>query len=159
MIKDGYGKLVVAHIVAASTAGFIYAAAVHRRRKNSKSLEVVVVPKLELTGSGHAGRLEKFHHYVARQLGFKDGNECPELSKLASDYVRSSKGFNDELYVYFSNEKDVESLCANLVNEFERCILGYFAFHWSQASLMINQVLSAGSDERKLKNMVLTATR
>ena len=77
---------------------------------------------------------------AARQLGFKDGNECPELSKLASDYVRSSKGFDDELYVYFSNELDVESLCTNLVNELERCILGYFAFHWSQASLMINQV-------------------
>ncbi|GKC20933.1 hypothetical protein Tco_1023083, partial [Tanacetum coccineum] len=96
-----------------------------------------------------------------RQLGFKDGNECPELSKLAADYVRSSKGFEDELYLYFSSEKDDvdQSLCEKLVKEIERCILGYFAFHWSQTDLMINGVLSDGSDERKLKNLVLTATR
>ncbi|GJS14121.1 hypothetical protein Tco_0408593 [Tanacetum coccineum] len=121
----------------------------------------VVVPRLELTGSGHGGRLEKFPNYVARQLGFKDGNECPELSKLAADYVRSSKGFEDELYLYFSSEKDDvdQSLCEKLVKELERCILGYFAFHWSQTDLMINGVLSDGSDERKLKNLVLTATR
>ncbi|PWA78067.1 P-loop containing nucleoside triphosphate hydrolases superfamily protein [Artemisia annua] len=99
--------------------------------------------------------------FAARQLGFKDGNECPELSKLASNYVRNSKGFEEELYVYLTSKKDDvdQSLCEKLVEELERCILGYFAFHWSQADLMINEVLSAGSDERKLKNMVLTATR
>ncbi|GJR30120.1 retrotransposon protein, putative, ty1-copia subclass, partial [Tanacetum coccineum] len=86
---------------------------------------------------------------TSRQHGFKDGNECPELSKLASDYVRNSKGFNDELYVYFSNEKDVESVCANLVKELERCILGYFAFHWCQASLMINQVAKKNAHKSK----------
>ncbi|MFS7924795.1 putative Zeta toxin domain, P-loop containing nucleoside triphosphate hydrolase [Helianthus anomalus] len=161
MHKDGYRKLVVAHILAATTVGFIWAAAVYRRRKNSKSVKPEsIVPRLDLTGSGHVGRVENFPHYVARQLGFRDGNECPELSKLASDYVRNSKAFEDDMYVYFSNHKEeVESLSIKLVEELERCILSYFAFHWSQASLMINQVLSVGSDERKLKNMVLAATR
>ncbi|XP_071686573.1 calmodulin calcium-dependent NAD kinase [Rutidosis leptorrhynchoides] len=162
MQKGGYSKLVVTHILAASTVGIIYTAVMrHRRRKNSKSFKVddVVVPRLDVTGSGHVGRLEKFSHYVARQFGFKDGNECPELSKLASDYVRNSKGFEDSMYVYFSNETEVESLCEKLVQELERCILAYFAFHWNQADHMINQVLSIGSEARKLKNMVLTATR
>ncbi|KAK9068192.1 hypothetical protein SSX86_012303 [Deinandra increscens subsp. villosa] len=117
------------------------------------------VPRFDLTGSSHGGRPEKFSHYVARQLGFKDENECPELSKLASEYARSSKAFDDNMYVYFSNEKEVESLCEKLDEELERCILGYFAFHWSHASLMITQVLSNGSNERRLKNMMLSATR
>ncbi|KAK1430399.1 hypothetical protein QVD17_13104 [Tagetes erecta] len=160
MHKDGYGKLVVAHVVAAVSIGLIWAAATHRHRKNSKSSKPEsVVPLLNLTGSGHVGRLEKFSHYVARQLGFRDGNECPELCKLASDYATSSKAFEDDIYAYFSNEKQAESLCIKLVEEFERCILAYFAFHWSQAPLLINQVLSVGSNGRRLKNMVLTATR
>ncbi|KAI3804268.1 hypothetical protein L1987_25686 [Smallanthus sonchifolius] len=160
MHTDRYGRLVVAHILAATTIGFIWAAATHQRRKNSKAAKPEsVIPRLDLTGSGHVGRLEKFSHYVARQLGFRDGNECPELSKLASDYVRSSKAFEGDMYDYFSNEKEAESLSLKLVEELERCILAYFAFHWSQASLMINQVLSVGSDGRKLKNMVLIATR
>ncbi|KAI3700788.1 hypothetical protein L2E82_45426 [Cichorium intybus] len=46
-----------------------------------------------------------------------------------------------------------------LDEELERCVLAYFAFYWSQASVTINQVLSVGSDVRRLKNMVLTATR
>ncbi|KAD6453043.1 hypothetical protein E3N88_07748 [Mikania micrantha] len=145
MHRDGYGRLVVAHTVADN---------------NLQSVKPgSVVPLLDLTGSGHGGRPEKFSNYVARQLGFKDGNECPELSKLASEYVRGSKAFEDSMDVYFSKEKEVELLCEMLVEELERCILSYFAFHWNQASLMISQVLSSGSDEKKLKNMVLTATR
>ncbi|KAJ0954317.1 putative Zeta toxin domain, P-loop containing nucleoside triphosphate hydrolase [Helianthus annuus] len=118
-----------------------------------------VVPRLDLTGSGHVGRPENFSHYVARQLGFKDANECPKLSKLASEYARSSKAFEDDLYRYFSKEKEVESLCEKLDEELERCILAYFAFHWSQASDMISQVLSDGSEEKRIRNMFLTATR
>ncbi|KAI3829106.1 hypothetical protein L1987_03221 [Smallanthus sonchifolius] len=118
-----------------------------------------VVPRLDVTGSGNVGRPEKFSDYVARQLGFKDGNECPQLSKLASEYARASKAFEGNMYLYFSKEKEVESLCEKLVEELESCILGYFAFYWSQASFMINQVLSDGPEERGLKNMVLTATR
>ncbi|KAM0069395.1 putative Zeta toxin domain, P-loop containing nucleoside triphosphate hydrolase [Helianthus debilis subsp. tardiflorus] len=119
-----------------------------------------VVPRLELTGSGHVGKFEKFAHYVARQLGFRDEKDCPKLSKLASEYAKSSKAnFKDDMRVYFSNEKEVESLCQKLDEELQRYILGYFAFHWSQASLMINQVLSDGTEERRLKDVFLKGTR
>ncbi|KAK9068193.1 hypothetical protein SSX86_012304 [Deinandra increscens subsp. villosa] len=159
MHRDGYGRLVVAQTVAATTIGLIWAAAAYRRRKNIPSAKPEsVVPRLDLTGSGHGGRPEKFSHYVARQLGFKDGNECPELSKLALEYVRSSKDFEHNMYVFFENETEVESLCEKLVEELERCVLAYFAFHWNQTSLVINQVLSVGSDKGRFKNMVLTAT-
>ncbi|KAJ0860600.1 hypothetical protein HanRHA438_Chr13g0625431 [Helianthus annuus] len=98
--------------------------------------------------------------FAARQLGFRDEKECPKLSKLASEYAKSSKAnFKDDMRVYFSNEKEVESLCQKLDEELQRCILGYFAFHWSQASLMINQVLSNGTDERRLKDVFLKGTR
>ncbi|KVH88751.1 hypothetical protein Ccrd_025813 [Cynara cardunculus var. scolymus] len=165
MHRDGYSILLAANILAATTVGLIWAAeaTLRRRRKSSSSKPEVVVPRLNLTGSGHVFRLEKFSDYVARQIGFRDGKECPELSKLASDYVRSSKAFNDAMYIYFSecfpNKTEVKLLSEKLVEELERCILGYFAFHWSHAPVMIEQVLSIGSDERKLKNMVLTATR
>ncbi|XP_076944029.1 calmodulin calcium-dependent NAD kinase-like [Bidens hawaiensis] len=160
---DGYRRLVVAHILAATTIGLIWVVVTHRRHKkiNKSATHEGVVPRLDLTGSGHVGRLEQFQDYVARQIGFRDANECPGLCKLASDYVRSSRSFEDDIYSYFSNEKhvDAESLSLKLVEELERCILGYFAFHWNHASLMISQVLSVGSDEGKLKNMVLIATR
>ncbi|KAL4567347.1 hypothetical protein LXL04_022930 [Taraxacum kok-saghyz] len=147
--RDGYGKLVAAFLLTATTTGAVYAAVRLRRRKNLNSL----MP------ASDSGRVEKFSRYVARQLGFKDETECPELSKLACDFVRSSKGFKDGMYVYFSNEYEVDSLCVKLEEEFERCILAYFAFSWNKTSFMISQVLSEGSEERKLKNMVLTATR
>ncbi|KAI7734398.1 hypothetical protein M8C21_013868, partial [Ambrosia artemisiifolia] len=119
-----------------------------------------VVPRLDLTGSSHVGKLETFAHYVARQLGFRDEKECPKLSTLVSEYARSSKtNFKDEMRVYFSNEKEVESLCQKLDEELQSCIHGYFAFHWSQASLITNQVLSDGSDDRRLKDVFLKGTR
>lgn len=90
--------------------------------------------------------------FAARQLGFRDGNECPQLCKLASDYARGLKAFEafeDDIYAYFSNEKEGESLCIKLVEELERCILAYFAFHWSQAPLMINQVINLNQTKQK----------
>ncbi|KAL3529232.1 hypothetical protein ACH5RR_008554 [Cinchona calisaya] len=32
---------------------------------------------LDKTEFGHVGKLERFSYYVAKQIGFKDGNECP----------------------------------------------------------------------------------
>ena len=79
---------------------------------------------------------------AARQLGFADANECPQLCKLAMKYLRNPKGCEQTIYEFFANnDQDVDSLYVMLVEEFERCILTYFAFHWSQASLMISQVL------------------
>ncbi|KAJ0769993.1 hypothetical protein HanLR1_Chr03g0118621 [Helianthus annuus] len=69
MHQDGYRKLVVAHILAATTVGFTWAAAVYRRRKNSKSVKPEsIVPRLDLTGSGHVGRVENFPHYVGKLI-------------------------------------------------------------------------------------------
>lgn len=77
---------------------------------------------------------------AARQMGFEDENECPQLIKLAYEYLKRSKGVDDKIYEYFAKQPNAEDLYVNLVEEFERCILGYLAFHWSQASLLISQV-------------------
>ena len=74
-------------------------------------------------------------------MGFKDRRECPLLCKLASEYISKSEGCEDDIYTFFSNEPDVDSLFVKLVEEFERCILSYFAFHWSHADLLISQVI------------------
>ena len=73
-------------------------------------------------------------------MGFPDPDECPRLCKLAYDYLKKSKGCDQNIYEYFSSLPDAKSLYIKLVEEFERCILSYFAFHWTQASFMINQV-------------------
>ncbi|KAK3043469.1 hypothetical protein RJ639_002048, partial [Escallonia herrerae] len=159
----GYGKFILAHILAATAIGLTSAAAMHHRRRQksraSKPTTDHLVPLLDTTESGSVGRLEKFSHYVARQIGFKDGSECPKLCKLATEYLVKSKGSEGRIYEYFGHEPDLNFLYVKLVEEFDRCILGYFAFHWSHASLMISQVLDANSDQKKLKDMVMTATR
>lgn len=77
---------------------------------------------------------------AARQMGFGDKKECPTLCKLATDYIIKSGGCEEEIYNFFANEPGADSLFIKLVEEFERLILSYFAFHWSQASNMITQV-------------------
>ncbi|KAH7517316.1 hypothetical protein FEM48_Zijuj09G0050400 [Ziziphus jujuba var. spinosa] len=97
---------------------------------------------------------------AARQMGFKDRRECPQLCKLASEYIRSPEGCEDDIYSFFASEPDVDSLFVKLVEEFERCILSYFAFHWNHAHIMISQVLSHDAEpKKKLKNIVMQATR
>jgi hypothetical protein len=78
--------------------------------------------------------------YSARQLGFLDEKKCPQLCKLAYDYLRKAKGCEERIYEYFGNEADPQSLYVKLIQEFDKCILSYFAFHWGQASLMISEV-------------------
>nr|XP_027116428.1 uncharacterized protein LOC113734222 isoform X2 [Coffea arabica] len=123
--QDGYGKVVLAHFLAATAIGLISAATLYFRRRKSKSsssedhhLNKFLAPFLDKTESGRVGKLEKF-----------------------SDYV------------------DADSLYVKLVEEFERCILSYFAFYWSHASFMITQVLSVDSEQKKLKDFVMAATR
>ncbi|GKV20203.1 hypothetical protein SLEP1_g30361 [Rubroshorea leprosula] len=97
---------------------------------------------------------------MARQIGFSDRRECPHLCKLAAAYLRNSEGCEDAIFALFSREPDVDSLYVKLVEEFERCILSYFAFHWSHADLMISQVLSHDAEpKKKLKHVVMAATR
>jgi hypothetical protein len=77
---------------------------------------------------------------TARQIGFEDASEVPELCILAQEYLKKSKGCDQSIFEYFANEKDSESLYMKLVDEFERCILSYFAFHWEQVPYVISQV-------------------
>lgn len=162
-LDNGHDKAIISHIAAASFIGaFAAAAASHYRRQKYKHHmgNQDIVPLLDRTESGRVGNLERFSHYVARQMGFDDTNECPQLCKLAYAYLKKSKGCEDNIYEYFSKEAEPESLYVKLVEEFDRCILSYFAFHWSHASLMISQVLSVESEKKtKLKDFVMAATR
>ncbi|KAK6914040.1 Zeta toxin domain, partial [Dillenia turbinata] len=158
-----HAKFIVAHIIAASVVGVVAAAATshYRHRKSKPKKHHNSAPKLERTESGRIDRVERFCHYVARQLGFEDPNECPQLCKLANEYLKKSKGCEANMYEYFSGESDADSLYVKLVEELDKFILSYFAFHWSQAPLLISQVLGEDSDQqnKRLKNFVMAATR
>ncbi|CAI8590513.1 unnamed protein product [Vicia faba] len=52
-----------------------------------------IVPYLHQTESGRVAKLEIFSHYVARQMGFVDDGEVPELCRLARDYLRNTEGY------------------------------------------------------------------
>lgn len=161
-LDSGHGKAIISHITAASFVGAFAAAANHYRRQKYKYHmgNQDIIPLLDRTESGRVGNLERFSHFVARQMGFDDTNECPQLCKLAYEYLKKSKGCEDNIYEFFSKEAEPESLYVKLVEEFDRCILSYFAFHWSHASLMISQVLSVESEKKtKLKDFIMAATR
>ncbi|PKA55361.1 hypothetical protein AXF42_Ash004000 [Apostasia shenzhenica] len=118
------------------------------------------IPFLTMADSGRVDDLEHFPQYVARQIGFGDISECPQLGKLAYDYVRKTHGFEDNIFAAFSSEPDAEALSEKLMDELDRCILGYFAYHWKHAALMISQILDADiKPAGKLKSMVMEATR
>ncbi|GJY47275.1 P-loop containing nucleoside triphosphate hydrolase superfamily protein [Tanacetum coccineum] len=126
-----------------------------------------IMPWIHVSKSRQPLKLERFHDYVARQMGFHDQRKCPYLCKLASDYIRKEEGCEEDMFSFFGDEPQADSLFIKLVEEFERCILSYFAFHWSHASFMISQnfksVKVLGPDghepKKKLKNIVMQATR
>ncbi|OIW08175.1 hypothetical protein TanjilG_24370 [Lupinus angustifolius] len=92
-------------------------------------------------------------------MGFKDRRSCPHLCRLASEYIRKCEGCEDDIYAFFENEPDADSLYVKLVEEFERCILSYFGFHWRHGDLMMSQVLTSETEpRRKLKQIVMAAT-
>lgn len=78
--------------------------------------------------------------FAARQMGFVDAGQVPELCRLAQDYLRNSEGCKESIYQYVANGEYPNALYAKLIDEFERCILSYFAFHWNRASFIISQV-------------------
>ncbi|KAJ9564921.1 hypothetical protein OSB04_000887 [Centaurea solstitialis] len=147
------------HIIVASSIGLTIAAAVHYGFKRRRYR---VIPRIRLSDTGQPIQLEPFPQYVARQMGFSERKECPHLLKLADEYIRKVEGCEEEMYLFFANEPNGDSLFIKLVEELERCILSYFAFHWSNAHFMMSQVL-AGSDSqeprRKFKEIVMQATR
>ncbi|XP_047311662.1 calmodulin calcium-dependent NAD kinase-like [Impatiens glandulifera] len=121
------------------------------------------------TESGRVAKIERFSNYVARHLGFEDANhECPQLSKLVDEYMKNSKETEGSIYEYFDKaeqqqqqqeEETAESLYVKLLEELDRCILSYFAYHWTQAPNIISQVLNVDSEQKKWKNLVMAATR
>lgn len=125
------------------------------------SMDQKLVPQLHKTESNRYGRLERFSHYVARQIGFDNADECPQLCKLAYDYLKKTKGSESSIYEFFSSEPEAESLYVKLIEEFDKCILSYFAFHWNETSSTISQVLSNHDDHKgkKLKDIIMAATR
>ncbi|KAL6893523.1 hypothetical protein ACP4OV_007621 [Aristida adscensionis] len=171
MQKDGIAGAVLLHVAALSTAGAVAAAATMGRRwlrgTNKRKHQQVttpamaVMPRVEVADpSGRIEQLEKFSHYVARQIGFQDINECPELCKLANNYLRNSKNCKDDIFGFFANAQDAEILYVKFIEELDKCILGYFAFHWDHATNLISQALTVDcGTKKKLRNMVLEATR
>ncbi|WCJ23949.1 P-loop containing nucleoside triphosphate hydrolases superfamily protein [Euphorbia peplus] len=152
-------KLNLTRMLAASLIGFA-TANYHRKKKQTETVDESIIPRLYRSESGRLGNLERFSHYVARQLGFSDPNECPQLCKLAYDYLRKSKDCENNIYEFFANEPQAESLYVTLIEEFDKCIMSYFAFHWTQVSQMITQVINDESEKKpKLKDLVMAATR
>ncbi|XP_003567167.2 uncharacterized protein LOC100839909 [Brachypodium distachyon] len=100
-----------------------------------------------------------FSHYVAKQIGFDDPNECPHLCTMAYYYLKKSEGYEQNLLAFFHNNMNPDALLVKFIEELDRCILGYFSFHWKCATQVITQVLTAEQPRRKLKSMVLEATR
>lgn len=160
--NSGHAKVILTRVLAASLLGFISTAAttLYYRRKSKAKIDQHIIPGLVRTESGRLGNLERFSDYVARQMGFADADECPRLCKLAYDYLKRSEGCENNIYDFFANLPEFESLYVKLMEEFEKCILTYFAFHWSRASLFISQVIDVESVKKpKLKGIVMAATR
>ncbi|KAJ6911169.1 hypothetical protein NC652_021718 [Populus alba x Populus x berolinensis] len=161
-LDNNNGHAILTRVLAASFLGFISAAAatLYYRRKSEAKIDHHIIPGLVRTESGRLGNLERFSDYVARQMGFADADECPRLCKLAYDYLKRSEGCENNIYDFFANLPEFESLYVKLMEEFEKCILTYFAFHWSRASLFISQVIDVESVKKpKLKGIVMAATR
>ncbi|KAK8487848.1 hypothetical protein V6N11_047405 [Hibiscus sabdariffa] len=147
-------------ILVASSVGIVVAVAVGYHVKKQRDQKIIPRLRSRNTSWGRLEKLEAFPQYVARQMGFKDRKACPVLCKLAAEYIRKCESCEDDIYAYFSHEFDVDSLYVKLVEEFERYILSYFAFHWSHADIMISQVLSEdAAPKRKLKQIFMAATR
>ncbi|XP_061356830.1 calmodulin calcium-dependent NAD kinase-like [Gastrolobium bilobum] len=159
MQKECNGKPSFTQIVVASSIGLIFAVAMHYHLKKMKHRKII--PRLRLSKAGQTPKIERFSHYVARQMGFKDKRSCPHLCNLASEYIRKCEGCEDDIYAFFENEPDADSLFVKLVEEFERCILSYLAFHWSHGDILISQVFlnSEAEPKKKLKQIVMAATR
>ncbi|KAK7393453.1 hypothetical protein VNO78_22009 [Psophocarpus tetragonolobus] len=136
------GKLTFTQIAVASSIGLIFAVAMHYRLKKLKDRKII--PHLRMSKLG--------------KWGSKTGKVV--LTFVNGLLRRKSEGCEDDLYAFFENEPDADSLFVKLVEEFERCILSYFAFHWSHGDVLISQVLSSEVEPKaKLRHIVMATTR
>ncbi|KAI3972371.1 hypothetical protein MKW92_021524 [Papaver armeniacum] len=164
MHQDGSNRAILIQIIAASAIGVAAAAGarhyLQRRNHQNHSIEaepMAITPKLfDATESAHGDTLEGFPHYVARQIGFPDPSECPQLCKLAYDYLRKTDRCEERIYDFVANEADADAVYMKLIEEFDRCILGYFAHNWNRATTMITQVLRFQSDKPKENSKALS---
>ncbi|XP_021672674.2 calmodulin calcium-dependent NAD kinase-like isoform X1 [Hevea brasiliensis] len=158
MQRDYNSKPTFTEIFIASSIGLIIAVAMHYLFRQTRDRKIV--PRLKPKEQGRAEKLERFPHYVARQMGFADRRECPHLCKLAAEYICKSESCEEDIYAFFAEEVEADSLFVKLLEELERCILSYFAFHWSHADLIMHQVLTADAEpKKKFKHIVMAATR
>ncbi|KAG4983721.1 hypothetical protein HKD37_10G029137 [Glycine soja] len=119
-----------------------------------------IVPRHKKDHFGRVVKLEKFSLYVGRQMGFLESEVPAELCRLADEYLIKPKECLESILEYLADQKDPTTLCQKFINEFDRCILSYFAFNWNQASYIISQVLSVESPPKiRLKKILLEATR
>ncbi|RCV27599.1 hypothetical protein SETIT_5G337000v2 [Setaria italica] len=118
-----------------------------------------VVPLLLVSAGGRVHEIQTFGHYVATQIGFEDLNECPHLCTLSYDYLKKTEGYEQNLLAFFHNKMNPDALLVRLIEELDKCILGYFSFHWKFATHIITQVLTHEQPRRKLRRMVMEATR
>ncbi|EMS61580.1 hypothetical protein TRIUR3_32141 [Triticum urartu] len=121
-------------------------------------LGMAEMPRVEMAGDGRVEHLEKFSHYVARQIGFEDASECPHLCKAANNYLRQTNNCMADVYGLLDGVPEADALYVKLVDELERCILGYFAFHWDHSTTLVTQALTVDSaNKKKLRNVILEA--
>ncbi|KAI7756767.1 hypothetical protein M8C21_028768, partial [Ambrosia artemisiifolia] len=102
----------------ASSIGLVLAATMHYGLKRRKRYQVI--PRIGASDAGQPLKIETFPHYVVRQMGFSDGKECPNLFKFAAGYISKAEGWEEEMYMFFDEEIEADSLFIKLVEEFER---------------------------------------
>lgn len=49
-------------------------------------------------------------------------------------------GYEQNLLAFFHNKMNPDALLVQLIEELDKCILGYFSFHWKFATHIITQV-------------------
>ena len=81
-----------------------------------------------------------FVFFSATQISFEDLNECPHLCTLSYDYLKKTEGYEQNLLAFFHNKMNPDALLVQLIEELDKCILGYFSFHWKYATYIITQV-------------------
>ncbi|KAL6845467.1 hypothetical protein ACP4OV_024962 [Aristida adscensionis] len=118
-----------------------------------------VVPLLVESAGGRVREIQTFAHYVAKQIGFEDLNECPHLCALSYDYLKKTQGYEQNLLAFFHKEMNPDALIVKLIEELDKCILSYFSFHWKYATHVITQVITQENPRKKLKRIVMEATR
>ncbi|CAK9236682.1 unnamed protein product [Sphagnum troendelagicum] len=138
---------------------------------NKKQKQHDLQPYVQLCGDGlHVEKFERFGNYVVRQLELcPDTTVARTLAKMAEDYLRGDKSSSDRsrenVCILVSgpidqkSNEELEHLHSELLKEIDACMVAYFSFHWKHASAIIDQVVSNGVEQKRLRKAVWLATR